>query len=54
MQGRLKIAAADLVHATVFENVGLAVVSEWTFTPELETGAVVSVMDDWASPTADL
>ena len=54
MQGRLKITAAEGVRAAVFADMGLAVVSEWAFTPELKTGAVVSVMDDWVLPTANL
>ena len=33
---------------------GVAVASEWAFTPELKSGAVVSVMDDWMLPTISL
>lgn len=54
MQGRVKITATEGVRAAVFADMGLVVVSEWAFTPELKSGAVVSVMDDWALPLTNL
>jgi DNA-binding transcriptional LysR family regulator len=54
MQGRLRITAAEGVRAAVLADMGLAVVSEWAFTPELKTGVVVSVMDDWVLPSTNL
>lgn len=54
MQGRLKITATEGLRAAVFAGVGLAIASEWAFTPELESGAVISVMDDWTLPPISL
>jgi DNA-binding transcriptional LysR family regulator len=38
----------------VFAGLGLAVASEWMFAPELVSGIVESVLDDWALPAVDL
>jgi DNA-binding transcriptional LysR family regulator len=38
----------------VFAGFGLAVASEWMFAPELKSGAVRSVLDDWWLPPIDL
>jgi DNA-binding transcriptional LysR family regulator len=54
MQGRVKITAAEGVRAAVFAGMGLVVMSEWAFTPELTSGGVVSVMDDWMLPPINL
>jgi DNA-binding transcriptional LysR family regulator len=54
MQGRLKITATEGLRAAVFAEMGLAIASEWAFTPELKSGAVVSVMDDWVLPSISL
>jgi DNA-binding transcriptional LysR family regulator len=54
MQGRVKITATEGVRAAVIAGIGLAIASEWAFTPELKSGAVVSVMDDWALPAINL
>lgn len=54
MQGRVKITATEGVRAAVIAGMGLTVVSEWAFTPELKSGAVVSVMDDWELPPVNL
>ena len=51
VQGRLKITATEGLRAAVFAGIGLAVASDWAFTPELKSGAVVSVMDDWRLPS---
>ena len=54
MPGRLKITATEGVRAAVFADMGLAIASEWAFTPELKSGEVVSVMDDWLLPSINL
>ncbi|PRX30803.1 DNA-binding transcriptional LysR family regulator [Paraburkholderia sp. BL18I3N2] len=54
MQGRLRITATEGLRAAVFADMGVAVASEWAFTPELKSGAVVSVMDDWMLPNVSL
>lgn len=52
--GRVAISATEGLRAAVFSNIGLAVASEWAFSPELHSGEVVSVLDDWALPTVPL
>jgi DNA-binding transcriptional LysR family regulator len=54
MQGRVKITATEGVRAAVIAGIGLTIVSEWSFTPELKSGAVVSVMDEWMLPSISL
>ena len=50
VQGPVRITATEGIRAAVIADMGLTVVSEWSFTPELKSGAVVSVMDDWMLP----
>jgi DNA-binding transcriptional LysR family regulator len=39
----------------VLAGLGLSIGgSEWLFTPELKSGAVISVLQDWSLPTMDL
>lgn len=52
--GRLKVTAAEGLRAAVLADMGLAVASEWMFTRELASGAVVEVLADWALPPLDL
>ncbi len=54
MQGRVRVTAAEGVREAVFAGLGLAVASEWMFAPELASGAVRSVLDDWSLPPVDL
>ncbi|WP_144152360.1 LysR family transcriptional regulator [Paraburkholderia sp. BCC1885] len=54
MQGQVKITATEGVRAAVIADMGLAIVSEWAFTPELKSGKVISVMDDWMLPSINL
>jgi DNA-binding transcriptional LysR family regulator len=54
MNGRLRVSASEGVRAAVLAGLGLAVGSEWLFGPELQSGAVVSVLQDWLLPPVDL
>jgi DNA-binding transcriptional LysR family regulator len=54
LQGRLKVTAAEGVREAVNSDLGLAVASEWNFSPELRSGKVVAVLEDWALPTTSL
>ncbi len=54
VSGRVRVSAAEGVRAAVLAGMGVAIVSEWMFTPELASGAVRSVLEDWALPTIDL
>lgn len=52
--GRVRVSAAEGVRAAVLAGLGLTVASEWMFVPELTSGAITSVLDDWALPAVDL
>jgi len=52
--GRLRVSAAEGVRAAVLADIGLTVASDWMFLPELESGAVVRVLENWALPPLDL
>lgn len=51
--GRVRVSAAEGVRAAVLADMGLTLVSEWMFAPELASGLVKPVLTDWSvSPTA--
>src|SRR5258708_10132980 len=52
--GRLKVTAAEGLREAVFAHLGIAITSEWNFAPELASGVVASVLNDWELPTLDL
>lgn len=52
--GRLRVTAAEGLRAAVLADIGLAVASDWMFTRELASGAVVRVLEDWTLPPIDL
>jgi DNA-binding transcriptional LysR family regulator len=54
MTGRVRVNAAEGVREAVFAGLGLAVASEWMFTPELRSGTVRSVLGQWTLPSIDL
>jgi DNA-binding transcriptional LysR family regulator len=54
VDGRVRVSAAEGVRAAVFAGLGLAIASEWMFAPELKSGAVRTVLDDWLLPPLDL
>src|SRR5690349_5796057 len=54
MQGRVRVTAAEGVREAVFAGLGLAVASEWMFAPELASGTVQTVLDEWSLPAVDL
>ena len=54
LQGRLKVTAAEGIREAVNCGMGLAVSSEWNFWPELRSGKVVTILDDWALPPTNL
>ena len=51
---RLMITAAEGVRAAVITGQGFAIASRWMFSPELESGEVVSILNDWSLPPLDL
>ena len=54
VKGRVRMTAAEGVREAVFSDLGLAISSEWMFAPELETGKVRRVLQDWALPRVNL
>lgn len=54
VHGRVRLSAAEGIRAAVLADMGLTVNSDWMFAPELESGAVRRVLDDWALPPVDL
>jgi DNA-binding transcriptional LysR family regulator len=54
LNDRLRISAAEGVRAAVLAHAGIAIVSQWMFTPELADGTVKAVLPDWRLPQLDL
>jgi DNA-binding transcriptional LysR family regulator len=54
LQGRLKVTAAEGLREAVNCDIALAVSSEWNFSPELKSGKVVAILEDWALPSTNL
>jgi DNA-binding transcriptional LysR family regulator len=53
--GRLRVSAAEGVREGVLAGLGISIGgSEWLFAPELKSGAVLSVLDDWLLPPLSL
>ena len=52
--GRLRVSASEGVRTAVLCGLGLAVVSQWMFAPELTSGAVCAVLADWMLPPVEL
>jgi DNA-binding transcriptional LysR family regulator len=51
---RLMITAAEGVRAAVISGQGFCIASRWMFTPELASGEVVSILNEWTLPPLDL
>lgn len=54
VRGRVRVSAAEGIRAAVLADMGLAVVSDWMFGPELASGVVQRVLPDWTLPPIDL
>jgi DNA-binding transcriptional LysR family regulator len=54
LNGRLRVTAAEGVRAAVLAHAGIAVGTEWMFTPEVADGTVKEVLNDWELPGTDL
>ncbi|WP_158742315.1 LysR family transcriptional regulator [Acidisphaera sp. L21] len=54
LKGRVRLTAAEGVREAVISGLGLAVTSEWMFSPEIVSGSVVRVLADWSLPQIDL
>ena len=54
VSGRLRVSANEGIREGVLAGLGFAIASEWAFAPELKSGAVMSVLNDWSLPPVDL
>ncbi|NWA24865.1 LysR family transcriptional regulator [Pseudomonas gingeri] len=54
VSGRVRVSAAEGVRTAVLAHLGLAMSSEWMFAPELASGEVRQVLQDWQLPGLDL
>lgn len=54
LSGRVRVSAAEGMRTTLLAHLGLAVTSEWMFSPELAQGEVQTVLSDWQLPPVDL
>lgn len=54
LQGRLKMTAAEGLREAVNRDLGFTIASEWNFWPELKSGKVVALLEDWALPPTHL
>jgi DNA-binding transcriptional LysR family regulator len=54
LKGRLRVSAAEGVRAAVLADAGIAVASEWMFSPEIADRTVQMVLQDWELPRIDL
>ena len=54
LQTRLTFSAAEGVREAVLAGQGFAIASRWLFAPELATGEVIPVLQDWVLPPMEL
>ena len=55
LRGRVRVSAAEGVREGVLAGLGVSVGgSEWLFAPELKSGRVTSVLEDWSLPSVGL
>ena len=54
LPGRLRLNSSEGVRAAVLSSLGLAVVSQWLFKPELDCGAIRPVLTEWTLPEIEL
>jgi DNA-binding transcriptional LysR family regulator len=54
VSGRVTVSAAEGVRTAVLGHMGLAVASEWMFSPELADGTVQAVLTQWTLPPIDV
>lgn len=54
VSARLRVSAGEGMRAAVLGGMGLAIASEWMFTPELARGTVRAVLTEWTLPLSEL
>jgi DNA-binding transcriptional LysR family regulator len=53
-RGVVAAASYEGVRAAVLSHAGLTIAAEWMFSPELQSGAVRTVLSEWSLPPLDL
>jgi DNA-binding transcriptional LysR family regulator len=54
LQGRLRVTQAEGLRKAVNSDMGYAVGLEWLFAPELKSGKLVPILQDWVLPPGGL
>jgi DNA-binding transcriptional LysR family regulator len=54
LRPRVRVSSNEGLREAALAGVGIAIISEWLFTPELISGSVRSVLDDWLLPELQL
>ena len=54
VRGRVRVNAAEGLRAAVLADMGLTIGSDWVFGPELASGEIRRVLQDWSLPPIDL
>ena len=54
LAGRLRLNCSEGVRTAVLNGLGLAIVSQWLFEPELARGTIRAVLLDWTLPEIEL
>jgi DNA-binding transcriptional LysR family regulator len=54
LRARLTLSAAEGVREAVLAGQGYAITSRWMFAPELASGAVVPLLNEWSLPSMEL
>ena len=54
LRARLTLSAAEGVREAVLAGQGFAITSRWMFAPELASGVVVPILQDWILPPMEL
>jgi len=54
VSGRVNVSAAEGMRTAVLGHMGIAVASEWMFSPEIADGTVQTVLNDWMLPAIDV
>jgi DNA-binding transcriptional LysR family regulator len=54
LQALLTLSAAEGVREAVLSGQGIAIASRWMFAPELASGDIVPILEEWTLPLMDL
>lgn len=54
VRGRARFSAAEGIRAAVLADMGLTIASDWMFAPEMSSGRVSRLLENWSLPDIDL